>query len=49
MSIDCVLNVDYEIILKDVLVTKSWYCPGVILEGLKKRKKVRTASVPDKF
>jgi hypothetical protein len=49
MSVDCVLNVDYEVVLKDVFVTKLWFCPGVILEELRKNKKVRAASVPGKF
>ena len=48
-SVDCVLNVHLEIMLKDVLVTKSWFFPGVILEGLRKNRKVRAGSVPDKF
>jgi hypothetical protein len=25
MSVDCALNVDFEIILKDVFVTKLWF------------------------
>lgn len=50
MSVDCVLNVDFEIMLKDVFVPKSWFCPGVILEGLRKsKKKFRAARIPDKF
>jgi len=36
MSVDCVLNVDFEIMLKDVFVTKSWFRPGAILEELRK-------------
>jgi hypothetical protein len=37
MNIDCVLNVDFEIMLKGVFVTKSWFHPGVILEELRKK------------
>jgi len=39
MSVDCLLNVDFEIMLKNVFETKSWFCPSVILEEMRKNKK----------
>jgi hypothetical protein len=50
MSGDCVLKVDFEILLKDFFVTRSWFGPSLILEGLGiSKKNVRAVSVQDKF
>jgi hypothetical protein len=43
------MNDEFESIWKEAVMTLPRYCPGICLEGLRKRSTIRIAAVPAKI